>query len=311
MYKRRNKSLFEELVDIDVNIDTDSADGFDDEEEVDVESDESLEESYRPRRRGRGLSLFEELVDIDVNIGDVDSDEDDEEALEESWGYSNQRHLRSRSLFEELVNIEVNVGNDAMDDDDEDPVSYNSPDEEGEEPLEDDEEDVEEVEEPQSDMPDDSEPEEGDEEEEGEEDEEEELEESGYFMELDECGEDELMEGNQWIAEAYLRDMGYQLTEDEIFELVRRDVLNERVISAKQEKKMRRSLRAKKTLIVMAKEKNDPLYAKLQKVYARKRAILDALDNKYGTKAITRVRQNERKAEKALKETKAKAKKKK
>ena len=102
---------------------------------------------------------------------------------------------------------------------------------------------------------------------------------------------EESLEGNILINEAILEEEGVQLTQEDFDILIESEMLSERSI-VRLDKVAKRSLAEKKALIVIAKEKNDPLYRHLVKVYKRKREIIDKLDKKYGTQAISRVRKN-------------------
>ena len=102
---------------------------------------------------------------------------------------------------------------------------------------------------------------------------------------------EESVEGNMLINEAILEDMDIELSEEELNMLIESELLSERSI-VRLDKVAKRSLAEKKALIVIAKEKNDPLYRQLVKVYKRKREIIDKIDKKYGSQAIQRVRSN-------------------
>ena len=102
---------------------------------------------------------------------------------------------------------------------------------------------------------------------------------------------EESVEGNMLINEAILEDMDIELSEDELNMLIESELLSERSI-VRLDKVAKRSLAEKKALIVIAKEKNDPLYRQLVKVYKHKREIIDKIDKKYGSQAIQRVRSN-------------------
>ena len=102
---------------------------------------------------------------------------------------------------------------------------------------------------------------------------------------------EESVEGNILINEAILEESNIELSEEEINMLIESEMLSERSI-VRLDKVAKRSLAEKKALIVIAKEKNDPLYRELVKIYKRKRKIIDKIDKKYGSQAIQRVRQN-------------------
>lgn len=110
---------------------------------------------------------------------------------------------------------------------------------------------------------------------------------------------EESVEGNILINEAILEESNIELSEEEINMLIESEMLSERSI-VRLDKVAKRSLAEKKALIVIAKEKNDPLYRELVKVYKRKRKIIDKIDKKYGSQAIQRVRQNRRNMDKGL-----------
>ena len=102
---------------------------------------------------------------------------------------------------------------------------------------------------------------------------------------------EESVEGNILINEAILEESNIELTDEEFEALVESEMLSERSI-VRLDRVAKRSLAEKKALIVIAKEKNDPLYRELVKIYKRKRKIIDKIDKKYGSQAIQRVRKN-------------------
>ena len=125
----------------------------------------------------------------------------------------------------------------------------------------------------------------------------------GGFKPMNEQFDDEILEesleGNILINEAILEGEDIQLSQDDFDILVENEMLSERSI-VRLDKVAKRSLAEKKALIVIAKEKNDPLYRELVKVYKRKRKIIDKIDKKYGSQAIQRVRQNRKNMNKGL-----------
>jgi uncharacterized protein involved in exopolysaccharide biosynthesis len=101
----------------------------------------------------------------------------------------------------------------------------------------------------------------------------------------------ESLEGDQLIMEAILEDAGVELSESEAYELISEQILSERSI-VRLDKYAKRSLAEKKAVIVIAREKNDPIYRKLVKVYKAKKLLINQLVRKYGSQAKSRVRKN-------------------
>jgi hypothetical protein len=105
-------------------------------------------------------------------------------------------------------------------------------------------------------------------------------------------GHEATKEGDELIAEAIIQDAMTEagtttLSEDVIYELLNEEILNERNI-LKWDKKAKRKYATNKSVLVIAKEKNDPDYKKLKKVMKMRKKLLDRLFKKYGTQAKAR-----------------------
>ena len=111
-------------------------------------------------------------------------------------------------------------------------------------------------------------------------------------------GEDtETKLGNQLIAEAIVQDALAEsnqtiLDEDILTELLSEELLSEKNI-LKWDKYAKRKYATNKSVLVIAKEKNDKDFKKLVKVMKMRRLLLNKLGKKYGNKAKLRARQQE------------------
>ena len=107
----------------------------------------------------------------------------------------------------------------------------------------------------------------------------------------------ETWEGDHIIMEAVLEDMGIELTESEMLDMIDQHLLSERSI-VKLDKQAKLTHAQKKALMVIAREQNDPIYKKLDKLYKQRRVLLNQLEEKYGSRAMSRVRSAKSKAKK-------------
>ena len=107
----------------------------------------------------------------------------------------------------------------------------------------------------------------------------------------------ETWEGDHIIMEAVLDDMGIELTESEMLDMIDQHLLSERSI-VKLDKQAKLTHAQKKALMVIAREQNDPIYKKLDKLYKQRRVLLNQLEEKYGSRAMSRVRSAKSKAKK-------------
>lgn len=108
----------------------------------------------------------------------------------------------------------------------------------------------------------------------------------------------ETAEGNKLIVEAILEDAllecGISVDDgivSEMYDLLSENLLLERSI-VKLDKKAKQQLAIKKAAIVMAKENNDKNFKKLKLIYKMKKKYIDAIMNKWETKATIRVKKN-------------------
>jgi hypothetical protein len=103
--------------------------------------------------------------------------------------------------------------------------------------------------------------------------------------------ENETLEGDQLIAEALILEAAEEgdFSEDDIDQLISENLLSERNI-VRLDKKARKSHAIDKSVLVLAKENNDPLYKRLVKNWKQRRMIRAKLKQKYGSKAIARAR---------------------
>ena len=113
-------------------------------------------------------------------------------------------------------------------------------------------------------------------------------------------GEETLL-GNQRIMEAYLieeieKGEIEEISEEAIQEfvaqgLISEDMLQEKnIIKVKLDRQTRTNIMINRSIIVLAKEANDPDYKKLVKVWKMRKVLMDKLAKKYKTKAMSRAR---------------------
>ena len=98
-------------------------------------------------------------------------------------------------------------------------------------------------------------------------------------------------EGDQLILEACIQELGIELNESEMQELTDKSLLSERNI-IKLDKLTKKGIAERRAILVIAKEKNDPVYKKLVMIYRMKKKAIDLLTKKYGNAARQRVRKN-------------------
>jgi NCAIR mutase (PurE)-related protein len=102
--------------------------------------------------------------------------------------------------------------------------------------------------------------------------------------------EDVVMSDMEVIMEGLLEDAGLgNFDEEEIMALVECGLLSERSI-VRLDKNAHKSRAAKKAALNMAKTNGDPAYKKLVNVYKMKKALIEKIMTKYGTKAESEVR---------------------
>ena len=99
-------------------------------------------------------------------------------------------------------------------------------------------------------------------------------------------------EGDQLIVESFIIDTGLEnFSEEEILSLVDCGLLSEKSV-VRLDKYAHRNRAMKKTAIIIAKERRDPMFIKLQKAYMMKKRCIAAIMKKYGNQANSRVRKN-------------------
>ena len=99
-------------------------------------------------------------------------------------------------------------------------------------------------------------------------------------------------EGDQLIVESFMIDAGLEtFSEEEILSLVECGLLSERSV-VRLDKYAHRNRAMKKTAIIIAKERRDPMFIKLQKAYMMKKKCIAAIMKKYGNQAGSRVKKN-------------------
>ena len=98
------------------------------------------------------------------------------------------------------------------------------------------------------------------------------------------------IESQRLLCEMMILENNIELSDDEAYELMSEGLLSERNI-VKYDKQTKRKRLAGQAAILIAKEKNDPLYHKLKKVYKQRKMLKDAIQKKYGTKGALRAKQ--------------------
>ena len=97
-------------------------------------------------------------------------------------------------------------------------------------------------------------------------------------------------ENQSLLVEAMLQSTDDIVTEEEIDQLYQQGLLSERNI-VKYDKKTKRKRLQGQAAIILAKEKNDPLYKKLQKAQMLRKKYKDAINKKYGSKAVKKAKE--------------------
>jgi len=98
-------------------------------------------------------------------------------------------------------------------------------------------------------------------------------------------------EGEAKLCEIMITESGCDFSDAELSELMSEGLLAEaNFYKVKNDKKTKAKRLVGAAAIQIAKEKNDPLYKKLKKVYAQRRMLKEAINKKYGNKAVQKVK---------------------